>query len=204
MLQIDFIMRTKSGELKNKIKACLTRAEAKGAPPPSYREMSAELGVNASTVYRYLLDMARDGELYRGEFGYETPSMHGDEREYVSVAVLGAVPCGPLTEVYQDAEGFLRLPRSFVGRGEHYLLRASGSSMVKAGIDDGDLVLIRMQSEAADGDIVVALVDNEVTLKRLYRGDGRIILHPENDTMSDISVRSCEIQGVAVKVIKDL
>ena len=78
--------------------------------------------------------------------------------------------------------------------------------MVDAGIDDGDLVLVRQQETAEYNDIVVALVDNEVTLKR-YRPDPanrRIILHPENKRFKDIIVDGCQIQGVAIKVIKDL
>lgn len=78
--------------------------------------------------------------------------------------------------------------------------------MIEAGIEDGDLVVIRKQSYANDGDIIVALVEEEATLKRLYRDEenGRIILHPENKDMSDIVVDNCIIQGIAVKVIKDL
>lgn len=78
--------------------------------------------------------------------------------------------------------------------------------MIEAGIEDGDLVVIRNQSDANDGDIIVALVEEEATLKRLYRDEenGRIILHPENKDMSDIVVDNCIIQGIAVKVIKDL
>ena len=77
--------------------------------------------------------------------------------------------------------------------------------MIEAGIEDGDLVVIRKQSYANDGDIIVALVEEEATLKRMYREEnGRIILHPENKKMSDIIVDKCIIQGIAVKVIKDL
>lgn len=78
--------------------------------------------------------------------------------------------------------------------------------MIDAGIDDGDLVVIRQQSSADDGQIVVALIDDEATLKRYYRDDRnqRIRLHPENETMEDIFVYNCLIQGIAVKVIKDL
>ena len=78
--------------------------------------------------------------------------------------------------------------------------------MIEAGIDDGDLVVIRKQNDAPDGKIVVALVDNEATLKRFYKEPekNRIRLHPENSSMEDIYVDNCIIQGVAVKVLKDL
>ena len=123
-----------------------------------------------------------------------------------SVAIVGAVPCGPLTECEESIEGFIRLPKSLIGQGKFFLLKASGNSMTNAGIDDGDLVLIRQQDTANEGDIVVALVENENTLKRLaYNGrKHRYYLHPENETMDDIYVENLSVQGVAIKVLKDL
>ena len=120
---------------------------------------------------------------------------------------LGYVPCGPLAEEYECIDGYVRLPASFVGNAKKcFLLTACGNSMIDVGINDGDLVLVKQQESAEYNDIVVALVDNEVTLKR-YRPDPanrRIILHPENKRMKDIIVDECMIQGVAIKVIKDL
>ena len=100
----------------------------------------------------------------------------------------------------------MRLPISLFSSGDFYLLRASGDSMIKVGICDGDLVLVRRQNHADDGQIVVALMEDEATLKRYYREpqNRRIRLHPENDSMEDIYVDNCAIQGVAVKVIKNL
>lgn len=85
-------------------------------------------------------------------------------------------------------------------------MRASGQSMIEAGIDDGDLVVVRKQVEANEGDIVVALVDNQNTLKRYYRDNAnkKVILHPENKTMKDIIVDDCYIQGVACHIIKKI
>ena len=98
------------------------------------------------------------------------------------------------------------MPAALFGKGEFYILRASGESMVDAGINDQDLVIIRKQEEANNGQIVVALVGNETTLKRFYRDRKRkcVRLHPENKTMEDIYVTDCKIQGVAVHVLKEL
>ena len=87
-----------------------------------------------------------------------------------------------------------------------FLLRASGNSMIEAGIEPGDLVVVRKQNTAEEGDIVVALVDNETTLKRFYRDKKHRCcrLHPENSKMKDIYVQDCTIQGVAQNVIKTL
>lgn len=199
-------MRSKDRRIKDLIKAYIEERAERGGNCPSCRDTARELGISASTVCRYLSAMEADGELVLGEFGYETAAMSRTDRESVSVAILGDVPCGSLTEEYEHCEGYVRLPVSLVGRGEFFLLKAYGESMIDAGISDGDLVLVRRQSDAADGDIVVALVDGAVTLKRMYRDARRrhIVLHPENSTMSDIIAEYCEIQGVAVKVIKDL
>ena len=82
------------------------------------------------------------------------------------------------------------------------MLRAFGSSMIDAGINEGDLIVLQHQDTADDGDIVVALVDGETTLKRFYRKDGKIVLHPENKRMKDIVVDECAVQGVLVGCIK--
>jgi repressor LexA len=100
----------------------------------------------------------------------------------------------------------VRLPETFIGNGKFYFLKASGNSMIGAGINDGDLVLIKQQTIANVGDIIVALVENEVTLKRLAYDEeqGCHYLHPENKRMKDIYPDCIEVQGVAVKVVKDL
>ncbi len=142
-----------------------------------------------------------------GENGYETDITRATETNMVAVPKLGYEPCGPLTEEFECIDGYVRLPVSFVGNtAKCFLLSASGNSMVDAGVSDGDLVLVKQQETANYNDIVVALVDNEVTLKR-YRPDPenrRIILHPENKRMKDIIVDECRIQGVAIRVIKNL
>lgn len=122
------------------------------------------------------------------------------------VPLLGNVACGVPKFAEGNIEEYVRLPISLFGRGDFFLLRASGDSMIEAGIDDGDLVLIRQQDTADPGQIVVALMEDEATLKRFYPEPGRhrVRLHPENRRMKDIVVENCIIQGVAVKVLKDV
>ena len=118
--------------------------------------------------------------------------------------MVGSIGCGIPNLAEENIEEYVSLPRSMFGNGEFFILRANGESMIDAGIETGDLVVIRKQSCAEDGQIVVALVEDETTLKRLYRENGKVRLHPENRDMDDIIVDDCIIQGVAVKVIKDL
>ncbi len=199
-------MRTKSRDIKDAIKSYIERVANSGGNCPSYSEISNAVGTSKSNVCRYIAEMESDGELVQSAYGYVTYKMDRAASDMQTVPILGSIPCGPLEEETEYTEGYYNLPTSFLGDGEHYLLRASGDSMVNAGIDDGDLVLIRRQNTAENGDIVVALAENLSTLKRLYRDDERrcVILHPENDYMDDIIVQDCYIQGVAVKIIKDV
>lgn len=199
-------MRTKDSELIKQIKLYIEDRCEQGGRVPPLREIAEDLGISKSTLQRYLEHMSEQGLISRGDYGYESLEQSRTERT-VSVAKLGYVPCGPLTEEYECIDGYVRLPASFVGNAKKcFLLTACGNSMIDVGINDGDLVLVKQQESAEYNDIVVALVDNEVTLKR-YRPDPanrRIILHPENKRMKDIIVSECMIQGVAIKVIKDL
>ena len=198
-------MRTKDSGLLNDIKMFVNDYCDNNGYGPSAQEVSTEFGISKATAHRYLQTLEGEGKLARGRYGYESNAF-ADNRSMRSVAILGAVPCGPLTEVEEYVEGYVRLPESLIGHGKFFLLTASGNSMIGAGIEDGDLVLIRQQETAEIGDIVVALVDNEVTLKRLGFDEDRksYYLHPENKRMRDIYVDQLTVQGVAVKVLKDL
>jgi len=173
---------------------------------PSVRAVAAEFSISTGCAQKYMARLEQDGRIKKGERGYESNSLSMTDTEMQKVAILGAVPCGPLTQVEEYIEGYIKLPASLIGQGKFYLLKANGNSMIDAGIDDGDLVLIRRQETADVGDIVVALVDNENTLKRLEYNERkrRYYLHPENDTMEDIYVDQLSVQGVAIKVLKDL
>ena len=171
---------------------------------PSVREIANMTGISKSTVQRYIEIMERVGIITRTDDGIETPYISKTEKNMVSVAKLGRIPCGPLDEKEEYIEGYVKLPESFVGKGKFFILTASGDSMIEAGIDDGDMIIIKQQETARKGDIVVALAGGQSTLKR-YMPDPsikKIRLHPENSSMQDIIVDNCQVQGVAIKVIK--
>lgn len=174
---------------------------------PSTREIAAATGRSVSTVHKYLSQMRENGVLnYSGHRNITTRRRKKMTLESVQVPVLGKVSCGALKLAEECIEEYVHLPVALFGRGKYFMLRANGDSMIEVGIDDGTLVLVRQQDYASPGQIVVALVGDEATLKRYYPEPehNRICLHPENKTMDDIYVDSCAIQGVAVKVLKDL
>jgi len=199
-------MRTKSNEKKNIIISFIENFFEEYGSSPTMREIEKGTGISKSTVQRYLVEMDKEDMLsYEGRSISTTKTKkHSDG--FVSVGLVGNIACGEPNFAEENIEEYFRLPSSLIGNGEFYFLRAFGQSMIEAGIDEGDLVLIRKQDIARKGDIVVALVEDETTLKRYYPEpeNRRIRLHPENSSMEDIYVNDCIIQGVAVKVLKDL
>lgn len=102
--------------------------------------------------------------------------------DVLSVPLVGKIAAGSPIEAIQHDGDYMDIPASMIGNGEHYALRVEGDSMIKAGINDNDIVIIRRTNSVRDGKIVVALVDGqEATLKRIYRRDGKVILEAEND-----------------------
>ncbi|MBQ3663500.1 MAG: repressor LexA [Clostridia bacterium] len=178
---------------------------------PSIRQIERDTGIPNSTVSRYLLYMEREGriEYAGGRRNILTKQAKKTSDRTVSVPVVGSIACGIPILAEENIEEYVSLPESVFGTGRFFILHAAGDSMTGAGIDDGDLVVIRQQSSAEPGQIVVALIGKQdATLKR-YRPDpvtGRTALLPANDRYNPITVGPDEeltIQGVAVKIIKD-
>ncbi len=173
---------------------------------PKFAEIIEYMEMSNSVGYRYLTTL-RDRGLVEYN-GRDTLRVKGQQRMrtgFRSVPILGAIPCGLPEEHEGLVEGYVALPEEWLG-GDCYLLRADGDSMTGAGIDDGDLVLIRRTTLSETGRIIVALVDGtDTTLKRYFIDkNGAPVLHAENPTYSDIHPFHVAVQGVAVKVIKDL
>lgn len=172
---------------------------------PSLRQIAAGTGVSHMTVKRMLNTMAESGLIdYDGETVVTEETSKRSE-ETVNVGIIGSIPCGNLSLEEEAIEEIIQLPTALFGKGNLFLLHASGDSMIGAGIEDGDLVLIRKQEEARNGDIVVAYIEGEGnTLKRYRQYGNTIFLHPENPKYRDIPLLNCKIQGIAINVIKKL
>ena len=200
-------MRTKNPETFKAIEEFVNEYTEKHGVSPTVREIHAGIGLAVGTVSRYLSFMRENGMIdYNGCRNITTREAKITKRETTRVPVLGAVSCGVPKFAEENIEEYVRLPVALFGKGDFFILRANGDSMIEANIDDGDLVVIKQQNYADPGQIVVALMGDEATLKRYYPEPEkrRVRLHPENSTMRDIIVKDCIIQGVAVKVLKDL
>ncbi len=124
----------------------------------------------------------------------------------LEIPVFRAIPCGPPNFIDNEVQGYIEIPEKMLGAGEYYILRAKGDSMINAGIEDQDLVIIKKQEYAEENQIAVALVEGEVTLKRVHVDNTNkvIELRPDNSNYTPIVAKECIVLGVAVKVIKDI
>ncbi len=173
---------------------------------PSLQKIADGVGISRTTVYRYLLEMDKKGMLSYDGKSIQTKSMIKSDYALNRVPVLGAIACGSPELTEEAFEEFVALPVALFGKGDFFILRTHGNSMIEAGIYEGDMVVVKKQNYADYGDIVVALIENETTLKTYYPEpeNKRVRLHPENSDMKDIIVKECNIQGVAKHVIKKL
>ena len=197
-------MRSKDKTLMAAIEKFVSDYTDSNGISPTMQEVADGVGSSKATVQRYIAQLCEDGILDYS--GYRTMTSTKTKAAAIRVPVLGTIACGIPKLAEENIEEYVRLPVALFGKGNFFILRAYGDSMIEAGIDNGDLVLIRQQNYADEGQIVVALMEDEATLKRFYPEPKkhRIRLHPENSRMDDIYVDNCEIQGVAVKVLKDL
>ena len=178
---------------------------------PTIIQVSTGVGVPRSTTHRYLQELSNRGLLEYGRGILSAPESAKMKTAYISAPVVGSIQCGFPEEEEEFVEEYVSLPVSMFGKGEFYILRAKGDSMVDAGIEEDDLIVIERNFPAKVGDIVVALdQDNQNTLKR-YGGfdktERRYILKYENEAKypgEEIKVKSFMVQGVARHVIKSL
>lgn len=200
-------MRSKNGDLMNLIIEFIDSKYSEINKIPSIREIADGLGISKSCVASYLNEMTERGLIEKdgGFRGIRTHNMRKRTTNLNAIPVVGAISCGPTIFAEQNIEDYLYVPNWFLGSGKHFVLRAFGNSMINAGIEEGDQLFIRAQSTAEEGQIVVARVGDEATLKRFYidREKGKIRLHPENDAMEDMFFDEIDIQGIVVKSVKD-
>jgi repressor LexA len=178
--------------------------------PPTVREIGTAFGIKSSSVFDLLQALERKGHLRRGDLGARSLIVKGRvqrrEWNFAEVRVIGRIRAGAPIEAIEENCGTIAVKKDLLRGREAFALKVEGNSMVEAGILDGDYVVVRKQETADDGDIVVALIGNEATLKRYYReGDG-IRLEPANPALSAIRIRSGQfaIQGVVVSVMRVL
>ncbi len=197
-------MKIRSRETMEKIVDYVNRYYLRYHRSPSFGEIAEKFQMSKSVSYGYIKQMVRDGMVEYDGRTISTHRMKHDDMDVLGIPVLGSVACGIPEYSGDDPDEIMYLPEKLVGKGDQfYLLYANGDSMIGAGIDDGDLVLIHKQDTARMGDIVVAWVEGEGnTLKRFLVDGNKIVLRPENPALADIRVDECRVQGVLRLIIK--
>ena len=198
-------MRYKSQSRMEEILRFIDRYILENKKSPSIQNIADEIGIAKSLAYKYLLEMRERGMIEYDGTAIRTSVTKKANFTTQMAPILGSIVCGQPEYAEENFEEYVSLPTAIFGFGDFFVLRAWGNSMIDAGIDEGDFVVVRKQNTAKEGNIVVALVGNEPTLKTLKFGKNqRIILHPENKDMEDIYPSECYIQGVAEHIIKSV
>ena len=206
-------MRAKNDERKMEVYRFVNDFMKERGVCPTTQEIGDTLGMAKSTVSKYMNRLMEDGLIEK--YGrYQTVLSENSvlPSNYVMMPVVGSISCGQPILAIEDVEEYIPIDVSLLGYGEYFGLIARGDSMIDAGIHDGDTVYIRKQNSAMDGEIVVAMIEDDycdgwnATLKRFYRDlkNNRYILHPENPALQDIIVDQVHVVGVAVRVLKNL
>ena len=188
--------------------------------PPSVREIGKAIGLSSTaTVHGYLAKLEKQGfikkedkkgrtlKVIKGTDGkpiQESNKNFYTQKEMVEVPVIGKITAGQPILAVENVTDTFPIPIDFVGNSDSFMLTVRGESMIEAGILDGDYILVKKQSNANNGEIVVALIEDEATVKTFYKEKDHIRLQPENHTMDPIIVPTCEILGKVAGVFRKM
>lgn len=178
--------------------------------PPAVREICEAVHLKStSSVHSHLETLEKNGYIRRDPTKPRAIEIIDDNfnltrREVVNVPIIGQVAAGQPLLAVENIENYFPIPTEFIPNAETFMLKVKGDSMINAGIFNGDKILVQKQSDAQNGDIVVALVDDSATVKTFYKEDGHFRLQPENDTMDPIIVNECSILGKVFGIMRFL
>lgn len=194
---------------QNQILAYIRREVLTKGYPPSVREIGQAVGLSSSsTVHGHLGKLEEKGYIRRDPTKPRAIELVNDRdvlrKEIVNVPIVGRVTAGEPILAVENIEDFFPMPKDFAHYDDVFMLRVRGDSMIDAGILDGDFVVVRQQSHANNGEIVVALIEDEATVKRFYKETDHIRLQPENPRLEPIRVKHVEILGKVVGLFRQV
>ena len=187
-----------------KVMDYIRRFSAENGYTPSVREIGAYCGIKSTaTVHSYIERLQEKGYLNKAENKKRAVTL--GKSGSVNIPLLGTVTAGHPVFAYENYEEYYSFPLGEFRGEDLFMLHVQGTSMINAGICDGDKIIVRRQQTAADGEIVVALVGESATVKRLFRRNGKIILHPENEVLDDFVFNPEEVSilGKVVGLIRN-
>ena len=169
--------------------------------PPTVREICSEFDFKSTSTAQYYLKKLEEANLI--SFGGKKRAITlVDKKKFYTIPVVGSVTAGQPILAVENIEGYCPLPDWFRYYDEMFMLKVSGTSMINAGIMDGDTIIVRKCSSCNDGRIVVALIDDSVTCKRIFHRDGKVVLHPENDALEDMIFDEISLIGTVEGLIR--
>lgn len=217
--------KKESSEINKREKAILKYIEKQyeqNGYAPSVREIGKAVGLSSTaTVHNYLsklvekgylkkvnkrgrtLQVIKGGKSQEDKNQIKLKEMYGG-KEMVEVPVIGNITAGEPILAIENVTDTFPIPLDFVGNSESFMLIVRGESMIEAGILDGDYILVKRQNTASNGQIVVALIEDEATVKTFYKEKDHIRLQPENSSMDPIIVPNCEILGKVAGVFRKM
>lgn len=200
MERADIMRRTLSSKQQEILNFIKEQILERGYPPAVREICDAVHLKSTSSVHSHLETLERNGYIRRDPTKPRAieicdDNFHMLRTEMASLPVVGRVAAGEPILAEQNIESYFPVPAEYVPQGDSFVLKVHGSSMINAGILDGDFLFVNSCPTASNGEIVVALVDDSATVKRFYREDGHIRLQPENDAMEPILVPDCQILG---------
>ncbi len=184
----------------------IKKYRSKNKYSPSLEDIKGEFGLASVSTSHYYISKLQDAGLLKKERNQPRAVSIVEAKQTVEIPILGVIAAGQPIEVMEIPNETITITRDEIGKqGKHYALRVQGNSMIDEGIFDGDIVVIRKQEVAENGQTVVAVIDdNQATLKKLYRENGRFRLQPANPTLFPMYRNEVEIRGVVVKIIRNL
>ena len=195
------------GDTQAKILEYIEMTTLQKGYPPSVREICDATGLRStSTVHGHLIRLEKKGLLNRDSMKPRAMSVPALQKLYggemTSVPIVGRVTAGAPILATENIEDYISLPKAMLGEGAHYVLSIVGESMIGAGIMNGDYVVVRKQNTAYNGEIVIAMIEDEATCKRFYKENGAFRLQPENPTMEPIIVPDVTVLGKVVSLYR--
>jgi len=176
--------------------------------PPAVREICEAVNLKStSSVHSHLETLEKNGYIRRDPSKPRAIEIIDEEfnltrRELVNVPIVGSISAGQPVLAVENIESYFPIPSEYMPNEETFMLKVKGDSMINAGIHNGDLILVQKQSHARNGDFVVALIGDEVTVKTFYKENGYYRLQPENDSMEPIIVSELNILGKVIGLFR--
>ena len=173
--------------------------------PPSVREICAQCQIKSTaTAYLYIEKLREKGLFEKSPSKKRALKINTPKNNVKNIPLIGTITAGSPIYAVENLEGYLPVPNEFISNDESFALRVNGQSMINAGILNNDIIIVKKSNSANNGEIVVALIDDSATVKRLFIKENQYILHPENPEMEDIILDNVKILGIVKGLIRKL